>query len=129
MGSMYDGLIKKHVRDLMPENIRLLARGVEYVMWNGLKTDDYMQADEGFTNWPGHEPALRAIEAWATEAFPSVLYVDEQGPEVFEDRPGEDWREEYEGTLVGFERHEIALAVFGDVVRFGELRFPGSLSF
>jgi hypothetical protein len=128
MASKYDGLLKAHVRSLMPEGVCLLARGVEYVMWNGLKDDDYMQADEGFTNWPGHEQALRAIEAWATEAFPSVLYVDEQGLEVFEDQPGDAWREEYE-NLVGFERHEIALAVFGDVVRFGELRFPGSLSF
>jgi hypothetical protein len=135
MANKYDGLIKAHVRSLMPEGIRLLARGVEYVMWNGLKPDDYMQADQGFTNWTGHEPALRAIEAWAAEAFPAVLYVDMQTEDVREDLP-DVWADE-DGVeheyrhedFVRFERHEIALAVFGDVVRFGELRFPGSLVF
>ena len=128
MASKY-AVIKNYVRAIMPPWIRDLARGVEYVMWNGLKEDSYMREAEGFDNWQGHENALRQIEAWAEIGFPSVLYVDEQNLEVYDTLPGgEDWREEYEGTLVRFERHEIALAVFGDVVRFGELRFPGSLS-
>lgn len=118
-----DKLVSAHVRESMPEEIKLLVTLAKADLHFG-PSHAYPAIDEDVAAmFPGFEKATNTIKAWLDDNAPREVWVDLGCDYVATSAPeGEEidgeWQEPYLEETIHFEWRDIKRAAFGELAEY-----------